>query len=268
MIPDPLARAFAPELWPTFVFVTARVGGLMFIAPLWSMAALPRSARAAVTVLLSLLLLSSCPRAAVSGEVFDLPVGLAMEVVIGLAIGATAAVLVQAATLTGEIVSLQMGLSLGPMVANDPELQVPGVAPLKSVLAMLIYVAAGGHLVLLQGVAASLQALPPGAPIDLVPGAGAVTQLFGTLFSSALRTAAPAMIALLLANATLALLNRAVPQLNAMMVGFPLTIGVGLIALGASLPFAGGTLARAMDGLPGAVEVVIESFAVPPAGVR
>ena len=43
------------------------------------------------------------------------------------------------------------------------------------------------------------------------------------------------ILALLVSNVALAILGRAVPQLNVMMVSFPITIGVGLIMLGASL---------------------------------
>jgi flagellar biosynthetic protein FliR len=262
MLPDFVSQAFAPQNWPTFVFVSARLGGMMLAAPLWSMSVMPRRVRAAITVLLAMLLLPTTPRVELSGEFLDLPIPLAMELVVGLAIGLTAAVIVQGVALAGEVVSLQMGLSIANILSPDPDLQVPALGQLKTLLALLLYVGVGGHLILLQGLAESLRVLPPGRPLDFVPGAGAATQLFGSLFSCAVHAAAPAMVTLLLANVALALLSRAVPQLNAMMVGFPLTIGVGLVTAGASLPYVGGVISGWLRGLPGSVEVILRSFEV------
>jgi flagellar biosynthesis protein FliR len=68
------------------------------------------------------------------------------------------------------------------------------------------------------------------------------------------------MVALLLTNAALAILNRAVPQLNAMMVALPLTIGVGLIMLGAALPFLANNIGGWMNALPADVLRAVDSF--------
>jgi flagellar biosynthetic protein FliR len=52
------------------------------------------------------------------------------------------------------------------------------------------------------------------------------------------RIAAPVLVTLLLTNAALGVLSRTIPQVNVFVVGFPVNVGVGLIMLGASLPFS------------------------------
>ena len=73
---------------------------------------------------------------------------------------------------------------------------------------------------------------------------------FGTLIVSAIQIALPVFGALVLTDLALALVNRTVPQMNALVVGFPVKIGVGLIVLGASMPmlvsFLGATMGRAL----------------------
>jgi flagellar biosynthetic protein FliR len=180
---------------------------------------------------------------------------------VGIAIGLTAAVLVQAMTLAGEVLSLQMGLSLGPVLAPTPDVQVPGVAQLYTVLALLIYSSLGGHLMLLRGLADSLRALPPGSEFGLAAGAAApAADLLRTLFTCAVRAAAPVMVALLLANLALAVMSRAVPQLNAMMVAFPITIGVGLVMTGAALPVMAGAMRGWTESLPAMVAAALRAF--------
>jgi flagellar biosynthetic protein FliR len=240
-MPDFLREITSPDRWPTFVLITARLGGLMLTAPLWSMAAMPKSVRAALIVILAVMLLPSTPRT-------TLPVGL------------TAAVLVQGVALGAEIISVQMGLSLGQAIAPMPDMPSSPIAQLKSMLAVLIYVAVDGHLRLLAGLAASLHALPPGQAMALDAGGQTAVALLGTLFTSAVSTAAPVMAALLLTNIAVALLSRAVPQLNAMMVAFPLTIGVGLIVIGAAVPVVAMTVGAWMNGLDSSAAGIVGAF--------
>jgi len=260
MIPDFLSQALAPDRWPMFALISARLSGLMLAAPVWSLTPLPRAARAAITVLLAVLLLPLAPKTPLPERVLDLPLPLAMELMVGIAIGLTAAVMVHGVTLGGEVLSLQMGLSLGPALSPMPDTQVSGIGQIKSWLAILIYLGIGGHLILLRGVADSLQALPPGTAMDFVSGAQAAVALGGTVFSSAVRTAAPVMETLLLVNLALAILSRAVPQLNTMMVSLPVTFGVGLVMIGVSLPIVASVIGGWMETLPDHVATVLHSF--------
>ncbi|HTO91396.1 MAG TPA: flagellar biosynthetic protein FliR [Candidatus Sulfotelmatobacter sp.] len=260
MNPLPLLQLIGPDRWPAFALISARVGGLMLAAPLWSMSTLPRATRAAITVVLSVLLLASCPAVKAPEEVLQMPLPMAMEGLVGLVIGLTAAVLIQAVALGGEVLSLQMGLSLGQALAPSPDLEASGVAQFQTILALLIYTSAGGHLMLLQALAESLRVLPPGSGFGLSASPAALGALPGTLFSCAIRAAAPVMVALLLANVALAVMSRAVPQLNAMMVAFPLTIGIGLIVSAAAMPLIAATIRGWIENLPIATAAALHGF--------
>ena len=172
---------------------------------------------------------------------------------------------IEGAALAGEVISIQMGLSLGPALAPTPDVQISGVGQLENLLAGLIYVSVGGHLVLLSGLADSLRTLPPGAPFDAVGGASAGVLAFGALFTTAVRTAAPVMVTLLLVSLALAVLSRAVPQLNVWLQSFPVTIGVGLLMLGGSLGVVAHVLHSEMSELPGTVDSIVALFHLTPA---
>jgi len=77
-----------------------------------------------------------------------------------------------------------------------------------------------------------------------------VIPFFGTMIVSAVQIALPVFGAVILADFAMAVANRAVPQMNALVVGFPVKIGVGLLVLGASMPmmvsFLGATMGRAL----------------------
>lgn len=259
-VPDFMTAALTPEKWPTFVLLTGRLGGLFITAPAWSGTTMPRMIRTALTVVLAVLLLPMAPAAAMPERVLDLPLPMAAEIAIGLVIGLTAAVLVQGVGLAGEVISMQMGLSIAPALAPVPELEVVGIGPISTALAILIYLSLGGHLILLRALADSLHTLPPGAGIVFTGGGPVAAALAGQLFSCGASVAAPVMVTLLLTNLALAMLGRAVPQLNVMMVSFPLTIGVGLLMYAVSLPNVSSVVARWVQELPGSVDGMLAPF--------
>jgi flagellar biosynthetic protein FliR len=260
-----LVQALAPDRWPALVFIATRLGGMMLVAPLWSMALAPVRVRAAITVLLALALLPAAPPLAWPADPLAIPLPLAGELAIGIAIGLGAAAIVQGAALAGEVLSLQTGLSFASTVVPMPEAEVPAIGQIHSALAVLIYLAADGHLALLSGIAESLRALPPGGALDLAAGSHASALAAGSLFASAVGVAGPTLVALLAANVAIAMLSRAVPQLNAMLVSFPLTIALGLLVLGAALPLLGSALDGQVSALPDA-PVRLGAFA--PGGAR
>ncbi len=246
---------------PAFLLVSARVSGLFLAAPLWSMAGLPRSLRGAAAVLLSVILIP------VVGPLEPLPddwlatsVVIAGETLLGLAIGLTGACLMHGVVVAGEVMSLQMGLSLGQALGSLPEGATVGVGQLLGYFALTLYLTFGGHLTLYQGLAASYAVVPAGSAAFGLAGGRQLVDFAGTVFRGGIQAAAPIIVALLLANLALAILGKAVPQLNVMMMSFPVTIAIGLMAFGAALPFLAQYLTGAVGELPAQVDRTIDAF--------
>ncbi|HET9064830.1 MAG TPA: flagellar biosynthetic protein FliR [Gemmatimonadales bacterium] len=255
-----LLEFLSPIQWPLFALVSARVVGLLLVAPLWSMQAIPARIRAAMAVMMSLALLPTAGRVTVPFT-GPLPIlSIVNELLLGLAIGFTAAVFMHGLTVAAEVVSLQMGLSLGAAFGGSTEGGAPGIGQLYGRFTLVLFAGLGGHVILLSGVAASLIAIPPGQGLDFSTGATALVTLGGTVFSVAIRVAAPVMVALLVTNLALAVLNRAVPQLNTMMVAVPITVAVGLITIGGTMSLVGGEVTRWVAGLDDSALRIIAAF--------
>jgi flagellar biosynthesis protein FliR len=226
---------FAPGSAATAVLVGARVGGVLLIAPVFSSRTVPMMLRTGLLVLL-VLLIHPVALAAPGAEPVLTAATLAAETLIGFAIGLGAALFVGAAEAAGDLLAVQMGLSgaasLDPLTMHS----VPVLGQFCSLFAVTLMLAVDGHLLMIDSLAASLSYLPPGAPIDAPAGLGAMVSLGSTLFLLGLRFAAPVVAVVLIANASLAVLGRAAPQLNVIQVAFPVQIGVGLLALSASVP--------------------------------
>lgn len=256
-----MLEALRPENWPMLALLSARVAGLMTVAPIWSMQMIPRRIRGAFAVTLTLVMLPLVSANVVVDRVESLLLVIGGELLLGILIGLTASVLLHAVRIGAEIVSVQMGLSIASQLLPGSADTGAGVGQLQSLMVLAMYVTVGGHLTLILGLHHSLEVIPPGMEMDMILGGGAFVAIVGTVFTTAVRVAAPVMVALVLTNVALAILGKAVPQLNVLMVAFPVMIGVGLIALGASLPFLASFTMRWVDVLPQTIDRVVGAFA-------
>ncbi|HVO36457.1 MAG TPA: flagellar biosynthetic protein FliR [Gemmatimonadales bacterium] len=261
MNPSSLLDVLAPAGWPTFALVLSRTLGLAAAAPAWSSTLVPVRIRVALAIALSVVLGPLVPHRADLEASLALPAAVGAELLVGVAIGLTASLLMHAATLAGELASVQMGLSLSTVFDPVSESNTSQLAQLSTLLVLVLYLTMGGPLVLIRGLGYSLAAVPPGSGVDLAALGRVFVANAAIVFEAALRLAAPVTVALFLTNVALAILTRAVPQLSAFMVAFPLTVGFGLVVFGASLPFRQGLLAQLFRWIPGATETVIRALA-------
>lgn len=219
------------------MLLAARVSGLVLIAPVFSTRALPATVKTGIVVLLTALLqplalsmTTSVPQ--ITPETF---VG---EMLVGLGIGLGAAMLAGAASLAGDVMGMQMGLSgasiLDPI--NNTSENVLGT--FGNLFAITLLLAVDGHIVMIDAIARSFYSLPIGSGIHAA-GLMAMVKTGTGLFGLGLQFAAPVIAAVLVANTALAILTRAAPQLNVLSVAFPVQIGIGMVALAASIPFIG-----------------------------
>ncbi len=226
----------APGNWPAFVLISARMSGLMLLAPFWSMVSIPKSVKGAVVVVLSALLVPTAARPAFPDHFVQFPLPLMMEFTLGLGIGIAAAVVVHALILASEVVALQTGLSLGQVLTPNIDTGGPALGQIYGLLGLAVFVAAGGPVMMIEALARSVVQHPPGVMISFADGPIVLLRLTGSLFGYAIQIVGPVMVALTVTNVAMAILSRAVPQLNAMAMSFAVTLGVGFVIIGLSLP--------------------------------
>lgn len=231
----PAADLFAPGTASVLVLFGARVGGLVLVAPVFSANTVPAMVRTGVLVLLTILLqpvamshLTAVPQIT--------PSAFLGETLVGFAIGLGAALFVGAAEAAGDLMAIQIGLSGAALMDPLSNTSAPVLATFTQLFAVALLLSLDAHLLMLDSLAASTRAIPVGSAMDLQAGAGAMVSLGTSLFAMGIRFAAPVVAAVMIANASLAILGRAAPQLNILSVAFPIQIAVGLFAFAAALP--------------------------------
>lgn len=222
----------------SFIWPLTRILGLIMVAPVFGHRSVPARVKIGLGVFIALIVSPALP------PLPDVGLGswqglfiLVQQFLIGIAIGFVMRVTFAAVETAGEIVGLQMGLGFASFYDPQSAGQTLVLARFFNLLAMLVFLAINAHLLLLGVLVDSFQTLP----ISLQPVAVAgffKLALFGsTVFAVGLQLALPLIAILLMTNLALGILTRSAPQLNIFAIGFPVTLGVGLIVLDILLPY-------------------------------
>lgn len=246
----PLPLAFTD--FPAFLLVLVRVAAILGTMPLLGERMVPRQVKVAMALLLALLLFPAVA-GTITPRVPDNPLAwvpaLVLEVLVGGVIGFTVRLITSAFEFAGEVMGFVLGLSLAQAVDPQTRLQVPIIGQFLTVLSFLTFLSINAHHVLIGALVTSFEWVPPFGMSVTAGFADLVVDLAFQLFRLGLQIAAPVIAAILLANVGLGIVARAVPQMHVMLVAMPMTIAVGFLVLGLSLPYMAGAMATAYGGL-------------------
>lgn len=211
--------------------VALRVTGLMLIAPMFSSRAVPGPIRVGLILALTLFLAPAIAPAEPS-----IP-ALASELVVGVVIGIGAALVVAGAEFAGDLLAVEIGLSGASTMDVMNQSSMPVLGQFTQLFMVMVLLAMDGHLIMIDALRESFTAIPAGAAIDLESGMPGVVAAGSIVFARGLQFAAPVVAAVTLANVALGILARTVPQLNVLMMAFPIQIMLGLTTLAVALPY-------------------------------
>ena len=229
---NPLSLTLESGQAASLFLVLLRCTGFVVTAPILGHRSVPRPVKAGLVAILAFTLARGATAAPGASPFL---VAAPVELLIGITLGVSFALAFSAIETIARLVSIQMGLSLGAVF--DPvggEASTP-LGPLFAVMSGLLFLALNLHLVIIGVLADSFATLPIGGawPSGLF---GAAAQLLALALELAARVALPLALVLLLTELAVALVSRAIPQINVFFLGLPLKILLGIALIAMSLP--------------------------------
>jgi flagellar biosynthetic protein FliR len=161
---------------------------------------------------------------------------VAQQAVIGLSLGFAVQLVFAAVEFAGEIIGLQMGLNFAGFFDPLSSTTATATSRFFGTSVAWLFVVLNGHLLVIAALVQSFSVFPAAAEpfaflLQVQP------QRWGAeLFSIGLWIALPLVTMLLFVNLVLGAISRVAPQINIFAVGFPVTLGVGLLGLVLTLP--------------------------------
>jgi len=126
---------------------------------------------------------------------------------------------------------MQIGMGMAQMADPSSGINVTVLSQYTLILTNLVFLAVGGHLVVIHTLAESFTVIPIAEEGFTRDHAWLIAIQGSWLFAGALLMALPIIIAKLVVNIALGVVTRAAPQLNIFVIGFPVMMMLGLLEL-------------------------------------
>jgi flagellar biosynthetic protein FliR len=171
------------------------------------------------------------------------------EVLTGLLLGFAVRFLLYALEMAGEIIAVQVGLSLSSNI--DPITRNAATPPNTMLLSFgtVLFLVTGAYQFCLVAFVRSFEIFPPSAFFS-PQSIDAVIAASGNVFLLAVQISAPVLAISFLVNMCFSVLGRAAPTLNVFMLSFPVQILAGLTVFGMTLGLTVQYIMRDMQTLP------------------
>ena len=221
-----------------FFLVLSRITPLFILAPLFSSKMVPARVKTVVALGLAIGL------SPVAGHGADLPTDatsvltlIAKELLVGGAFAYALAATFAALAVAGSFLDTTIGFSYGGLVDPINGNQSAVLSTAYSMIGLMMFIAIGGDAWVIKGLARTYDVVGLTQYPSLSHIVSGATGAFVDVFTSAFEVAGPVLLALILTDAAFGMVTRVVPTLNAFQVAVPAKVVLGLLLIGASMPF-------------------------------
>jgi flagellar biosynthetic protein FliR len=193
---------------------------------------------------------------------------VAMEAIFGLVLGFTAKLAFDAISFSGHLVGTFMGFAAASTYDPRQESQTGVVSEIQMSIAMLIFLALDGHHFMLRSAIDSFRYLGIGGVTTLghatlgAAFSARLVDLTGQVIKLGIQLSAPVAVAMFGVNVAFAVMSKAMPQLNILVLSFAVSALVGLLVLFLSLPDYSGAVENIFSRIGDWMESMVTAIAL------
>jgi len=235
-----------------FLLVLVRVYAILRIAPLFSTEGTPGIVRTGLSFFTAAAVLPGVLEVGypIPEEGLQYALLLVGEALIGIITGFVLQIVYASFQIAGQFFSLQMGFGASQVFDPLGQVEIPVMGQFLNLVAMFTFVSVGGfQKIFLHGVESSITTV---RAVDFVLAKDYILRTMflgiGRIFEQGLVIAFPILGTLFLVSITMGLLAKAAPQMNLLMLGFPIAIGVAYIVILLIMPLLVATFSKIIDG--------------------
>ncbi len=223
-----------PTAWINdFVVISARIGGIVAFAPMFGAANLPVRLKVLLAMSLSWVItgflhpMSFEPDTESAGLIMQ----LAAEVTIGAVIGFTASIIFEIVIFGGYLIDYFIGFGFINIVDPQSGSSISIFSFFYSYLALIVFLLFDAHHIVLEVMVRSYELIPIfGAELHR-EALSRLLDFTAGIFYIGFQIAAPMFLVMFTIDFSLGMISKTVPQLQVLVVGFPLKISIGLLAV-------------------------------------
>ena len=198
----------------------------------------PNTLKVVFSLIFSFGILTSVDYASVNNIVnnYYLITYMVFEVSNGLILGIISNIAFEIVLMAGSLLDLHIGLSMVNTIDPNSETSTTISGNLLHYIALIIFFVINGHHMIIKSLIESFLKLPIGNNLFFQDTMMTVIEIIANYFVIGLKIAIPIVLIIILTDICMGLISRAVPQINVMILGMPIKMLVGIIAIVFSLP--------------------------------
>jgi flagellar biosynthesis protein FliR len=214
-----------------FLAILLRLSLVLYVIPLFSSNNIPKTAKALIALALSATVYSLLHQSMspMSMEPASLVKIVISEIMFSAVLSLAVLTIFAAFQFAGEVIGFQIGFGFAQVADPQTGAQMVVLSQWFQLLATLIFLSLNGHHILFAALVESFKNIPVGAFVLSADTYGKLISLSGQLFVIGIKMAAPITAVFFLTQVGLGLIARFSPEINILMVSFPLTILLGFL---------------------------------------
>lgn len=224
-----------------YFLVLVRVLMILMIAPILSTGRYPAQVKIGLALFVAAMLMPIQPKPDRTWDALKYAFCVGQEVLTGLLVGFASTItftgIQMAATYIGLQTGFRMASMLNPNLSDVIQQRGSSLEQIYMIVVVLLFLAIDGHHWVFLGLQRTFELVPAGefalSPLSL----DRLLALMDMMFDTALFLAIPVLATLLLVSIALAIIARAVPQVQVFFLGAPLKMGLGIVTLTLALPW-------------------------------
>ncbi|WP_368487889.1 fused FliR family export protein/FlhB family type III secretion system protein [Clostridium sp. BJN0013] len=238
------------------ILVTLRIFCFFTMVPIFFPSGTPSIVKVGLTLVMAYILLPGIDYSTVNTISSTIPFiyNCINEVVAGLTLGFLVSLCFTAFRIAGSYMDLQVGLSMMSMFDPNSSSNTTLLERLMYWFCMVVFLAVDGHHMLIRSLIDSFSTIKLGSFFLAQGSINIIIKAFIMYFSIALKIAIPILLIILIADLTMSLIARTVPQLNIMILGLPIKILIGLGSFCFALPIFLKIMRNSFQAIPDSIK--------------
>jgi len=216
-----------------YLLILARIAGLFIDAPVLSSRSVPSFVKICLAMWLAAILWFVVPIRYLPDNAITFMFAIVVEVIVGYIIGFISGLVLQSAQAAGDILDIQMGLSVANILSPTTGAQTSITGAFLYLVALLTFFIVNGHHLLISALYHSYTGIPLISFIDFSrPNLLMhLLSMLGFFWISAIQLCAPILLLIFLVDFSFGIVSRVAPQVNVFMLGFQVKPTVGVFGL-------------------------------------
>lgn len=231
---------FSPTEMLLFFLLLLRISAFVVSWPVFGAPNVPAPVKVLLALIISIIVFPVLPKSSLSVNVesMELVWVAAREVFIGVSFGFLARTFFYSLNVAGQIISVSIGLSSAEVFDPSSGSRSSAIEQLYTALATLFFLSIGGHHLFLSGLVDSFRLVPISTDMLNAQAFAKMGDVVMHVTEIGIKLAGPVMVSIFFMNISMAVIGRAVPQINVLITSLPVNVLMGFIVMIVALPLA------------------------------